>query len=66
MNTVEQYTLQRYESYRGRTTPEIEWRVWNPEHSSFVGFRTKRDAVIYLAACNAAEPPSTWAGMETK
>lgn len=42
--------IERHESYRGRTTPEIEWRVWNESHTSYVAFKTKREALAYANA----------------
>jgi hypothetical protein len=49
------YTIERHESYRGRTTPEIEWRVWNPTHTQFTAFRTKREAVHFMDFSNVEE-----------
>jgi hypothetical protein len=46
MNTP---SIERHESYRGRTTPEVTWRVWNATRNSYVQFTTKRDAVAYEA-----------------
>lgn len=39
--------LERHETYRGGSTPIVEWRVWHDEHT-FVPFRTKRDALEYM------------------
>ena len=47
------YTMQRYESTRSRTTAQVEWRVWNQDHSCFTPFKTKRDAVAYMDVVNA-------------
>ncbi len=43
--------VERHESYRGRTTPVIEWRVWNADHTCYMVFKTKREAVAYARAC---------------
>lgn len=39
--------IERKASYRGRTTPEVEWRVWNADHTSYMTFKTKREALAY-------------------
>lgn len=39
--------IERHESYRGRITPDIEWRVWNAERTSYMPFKTQREAVAY-------------------
>jgi hypothetical protein len=49
------YTLERHESYRGRTTPEISWRVWNSNHTSYTNFQTKREAKEYLEVMEKIE-----------
>lgn len=41
------YSIERHESYRGRVTPEVEWRVWNENHDSYMAFALKRDALAY-------------------
>lgn len=46
----EKELLERYESCRGRTTPEIEWRVWNNDHTMYRSFKRKKDAIEYLRA----------------
>ncbi len=42
--------IERHESYHGRTTPQIEWRVWNDDHTCYVTFATKRDAFAYATS----------------
>ncbi len=39
--------VERHEVYRGRTTPEIEWRVWNADNTNYTPFKTKREAFAY-------------------
>jgi len=39
--------IERHESYRGRTTPEVTWRVWNADHTCYMTFKTKREATAY-------------------
>jgi hypothetical protein len=41
--------LERRESFRGRTTPEIEWRVWNKDHTRYATYNSKREALANLA-----------------
>ena len=43
-------TVERHASYRGRTTPTIEWRVWNKDHTCYMNFPTKREALAYIKA----------------
>lgn len=47
--------LERHASYRGRTTPEITWRVWNDTETAFTPFKRKRDALAYIAASEGEE-----------
>ncbi len=49
-------TLERHESYRGRTTPEITWRVWNNAHDYYAEFKTKREAFAYVNALTKPTP----------
>ena len=49
--------LERYESYHGRTTPEVEWRAWNEEHTCYMAFRTKREAIAYLSIKTGSTQP---------
>jgi len=47
--------LERYESSRGRTTPEVQWRLWNLRRDSYQTFKTKREALAMLAICETLE-----------
>jgi hypothetical protein len=39
--------VERHESYRGRTTPEVTWRVWNADYTCYTEFKTRREARKY-------------------
>ena len=39
--------IERHVSHRGNTGGEVTWRVWNPDHTFYTPFKTRRDALAY-------------------
>lgn len=45
---VNGFTLERYETYCGRTTPIIEWRVYLRNGAFWGSYQRKKDAIAFI------------------
>lgn len=48
------YTLERVESYCGRSTPIVEWKVYYPTGQFWGTYQRKKDALEFIQSSTAS------------